>query len=75
MAMLGKPNGAGELNDDLLAFASTREYDKRVDCFFVHRYLQAAILDGLKAGGAQNYLNAWSVEMKPLDPIPQRISL
>lgn len=77
LAMLGKPNGAAELHANLIAAAGSEEFEKRVDLFFLHRYLQAAVLNGLAAGGEQssNYLNAWRTELEPLDPIPQPVEL
>lgn len=75
LAMLGKPNGAMELNAELVAAASSQDIEKRVDLFFLHRYLQVAVLNGLAAGGEQssNYLNAWRAELEPLDLIPQPV--
>jgi len=77
LAMLGKPNGSAELNTELVAAAGSQDFEKRVDLFFVHRYLQAAVLNGLAAGGEQSshYFNAWRAELEPLDPMPQPIEL
>ena len=75
LAMLGKPNGAVGLNAEIVEAASAQDYEKRVDLFFVHRYLQTAVLDGLKTGGAQNALHAWRAEFEPLDPMPQPVVL
>jgi TIR domain len=77
LAMLGKPNGAMELNTELAAVANEKDYERRVDLFSVHRYLQAAVLDGLATGGEQtrDVLKAWQAEMQSLDPIPQPVAL
>lgn len=75
LAMLGKTNGATELNAELVAAGGAKDFENRVDLFFLHHYLQSAALDGLAAGGAQSRLNAWRAEMEPLDPIPQPVVL
>ena len=75
LAKLGKPNGTTDLNEELVVAAGSRDYEKRVDLFFVHRYLQTAVLDGLAAGDEQNndLLNAWRAEFEPLDPEPKLV--
>jgi hypothetical protein len=77
LAMLKQPNGAMELNEALVALAGSQEYGDGTDLFFMHRYLQEAVLDGLAAGGAQSndFLNAWRAELEPLDPIPKPVVL
>lgn len=75
LAMLGAPNGAAELNDELVAAAGAEDFEKRVDPFRLHRYLQTAILAGLTAGRTETGVsNAWRAEMEPLDPIPRPVS-
>lgn len=76
-AILGRPNGAIRLNSELVAAANSEDYFKRVDLFFVHRFLQLAVLDGLATGGEQskNHLTAWRAEMEPLDPVLRPVEL
>jgi hypothetical protein len=73
LALLGKPNGAAELNKELIEGAASPDYFRRVDIFFVHRYLQTAIIDGFAAGGADysELHSAWRAELEPLEPIPK----
>ncbi len=75
LAILGKPNGAAELNRELVAAASERDFDKRLDILFLHRCLQMAILDGLEAGKPQGdeLLTAWRAELQPFDPVPKPV--
>ncbi len=77
LAILGKPGGAEALNKELIAAASTKDYDKRLDIFYLHRYLQIAILDGLSAGGEENgtLVRAWRVETQPLEPMPKPVEI
>jgi hypothetical protein len=51
LAILGRPNGAAELNRELIAMSSAPGFDDRLDIFFMHRYMQSAVPDGLRAGG------------------------
>ena len=72
MAMLGRPNGASSLHGELVAAASAPEYDKHLDVFFLHRYLQLAILDAFAACGSEGaeLLKTWRAELEPLEPVP-----
>lgn len=76
LAILTQPTGAVELHTELSAAASLLEFDKRLDIFFLHRFLQMAILDGLaasKADGAE-FLKAWHAETEPLEPVPKPVA-
>jgi hypothetical protein len=77
LAILGKPNGPAELNQKLVAAASSPNIDERVDIFFLHRYLQRAILDALAAGGAPyaELQEAWRAELEPLQPQAEPVAL
>ncbi len=72
MALLGAPGAALQLHRELIAAAEEQEFDKRIDVFFLHRYLQNAVLGGLEAGGQDigALLEAWRDEIEPLEPIP-----
>ncbi len=76
LAILGIPEGAQTLHREVAQAAGAREFDQRVDLFFMHRYLQTAVLDGLAAGGAQtsDLLEAWRAEMEPLEPVPKPLA-
>jgi len=76
LAVLGMPEGAQTLHRELAQAAGARGFDKHVDPFFMHRYLQTAVLDGLAAGGAQtsHLLEAWRAEMEPLEPVPKPLA-
>jgi len=76
VALLGKPNGAQDLHELLIASADLQGLDERVDIFFLHGFLKEAILDGLAAGGADasKFLNAWRSELEPLAPVPQAVA-
>jgi len=75
LAMLGRPNGATALNDELVAAGSAPEYEKRLDIFFLHRYLQTAILDAFRARDSEGieHLDAWQPELEPLEPVPKPV--
>jgi hypothetical protein len=75
LAIFGKPNGAMELNAELVAAAGSSDFQEPVDLFFAHRHLQAAVFDGLATEGVQDFVNAWRAEMEPLDPIAQPVIL
>jgi len=72
LAILKKPDGPLQLQKELIATAGHDDYERRIDVFFLHRYLQNAILEGLAAGGSQtaDALNAWRNELEPLEPSP-----
>jgi hypothetical protein len=74
---LGRPNGAADLNRELIAMASTRAFDDRLDIFFMHRYLQVATLEGLQAGGAEtaDLCQVWRDELEPLQPVPNPLEV
>jgi hypothetical protein len=75
LAMLAKPDGVTELAQELGTAASASDYEQRVDLFFMHRYLQTAVLDALGAAGAHDEpLTAWRAEMEALKPIPQPVA-
>jgi hypothetical protein len=75
LAILGKPNGAADLNGELIAMSGASNYDDRLDVFFMHRYLQIAVLDGLQAGGqgAAELWRSWQQELEPLEPVPMPV--
>ena len=77
LAILGRPNGAEELNRELIAMASAPGFDERLDIFFMHRYLQIAVLDGLHAGGdaTAELWQTWQSELEPLDPVPSPVEV
>jgi hypothetical protein len=76
LAILGRPNGAPELHRELIAMASAPD-SHRLDVFFMHRYLQIAVLDGLQAGGesAAALWHVWHDELQPLDPVPKPVEV
>ncbi|BCM88879.1 hypothetical protein IAD21_00721 [Abditibacteriota bacterium] len=73
LAILGKPNGAVELHRTLMDTAEEPNFQKRVDVFFLHRFLQQAVIDGLAAGREHSpeLLDSWRSELEPFTPIPQ----
>jgi pimeloyl-ACP methyl ester carboxylesterase len=77
LAIMGRPNGAAELHRELIAMASEPDFNKRLDIFFMHRYLQMAVLDGLQAGGesAAGLWHVWHDELQPLDPVPKPVEV
>ena len=72
LAILGGANGAEGLNRELITMASAPKFDDRMDLFFMHRYLQVGVLDGLRAEGPSSaeLLLAWQQELEPLEPFP-----
>jgi hypothetical protein len=77
LAILGRPNGAAELNSELIAMSNATGFDDRLDIFFMHRYLQIAVLDGLQRGGdaAAELWQVWHDELQPLDPVPEPVEV
>jgi hypothetical protein len=75
MALLGAVGAAPQLHRELIGAAEEPDFDKRIDVFFLHRYLQNAVLGGLEAGGQdiRALLEAWRGEIEPLEPIPAAI--
>jgi hypothetical protein len=72
MALLRTPEAALQLHRELIAAAEEPDFDKRIDVFFLHRYLQNAIVGGLEAGGQEigSLPKCWRDEIEPLEPIP-----
>ena len=69
LVMLGK-NQPEDLHHELVAAAAETDYFKRVDVFFLHRYLQQAIIDALAANGRDNeFHDVWRSELNPLEPL------
>ncbi|UWZ84231.1 carboxypeptidase-like regulatory domain-containing protein [Occallatibacter riparius] len=80
IALLKAAGAAEQLHRELIAAAEEPEFGKRIDVFFLHKYLQNAILEGLEAGGAQTreLLESWRKEMESLPPIataPEALSI
>lgn len=77
LAMLGRPKGAALLHDEMVAAASAPEYDKHLDVFFLHRYLQLAILDAFTACDSEGaeLLKTWRAELEPLEPVPTPVKV
>jgi hypothetical protein len=75
LAMLGKQESADGLHQELVAAASAKDFDKNFDVFFVHRYLQRAILDAFAARDSEGRepLSVWRAELEPLDPVAKQI--
>ena len=75
MALLGAVGAAPQLHRELIGAAEEPDFDKRIDVFFLHRYLQNAVLGGLEAGGQDigALQEAWRGEIEPLEPIPAAI--
>jgi hypothetical protein len=76
LAILGQPNAAQELHRQLVAAAGEPDVFKRLDVFFVHNYLQEAVIDALTAGGAQTeLLDAWRAELEALEPLASPVDV
>jgi hypothetical protein len=75
VALLGMPGAAMQLHRELIAAAEPADLSQRVDVFFLHRYLQNAVLKGLEAGGpeAKDLLDAWRSELEPLESLPTAV--
>ncbi len=75
LALLGAPGSALQLHRELITAADVSDFFLRVDLFFVHRYLQNAVLEGLEAGGAEarEICEAWRGELQPLEPVPRPV--
>jgi hypothetical protein len=71
IALLKSAGAAEQLHGELIAAAEEPEFDKQIDVFFLHKYLQNAILEGLETGGAETreLLDSWRKEIEPLPPI------
>jgi hypothetical protein len=72
VALLGMPGAAMQLHRELIAAAEETDVDRRVDVFYMYRYLQNAVLGGLEAGGSETsvLLDSWRSELESLEPIP-----
>jgi nucleoside phosphorylase len=75
LALLEGPNAAAELHQELIASAALPNYSERIDIFFLHRYFQRAILDGLATGTASksDVCDAWGAEIEPFEPIAKPV--
>ena len=72
LAILRTPASVEMLHRDLVEAANQPEIQRRADTFFAHRFIQAAILDGLAAAGIgpDTLHDAWAVEFEPLGTLP-----
>lgn len=75
LARLDPPREAAALPRVLAEVAGAEDFERRVDLFLMHRFLQDAVLDGLAAGGDETVaaLYAWRAEFQPLEPVPARV--
>ena len=73
-ALLGQAEAVRALHDALVE-AGEPESTSPVDLFYVHRYLQLAVLDALASGGDStgSLRAAWEAECQPLDPAPKPV--
>ncbi|MDO6432961.1 hypothetical protein Q4E93_20300 [Flavitalea sp. BT771] len=72
LAILGGDNAAQHLHNELVRGAEEPDYFDRSDLFFMHYFIQTAVLDGFGASaeGSDLYQGAWMQEFRPLDPVP-----
>jgi hypothetical protein len=77
LAKLGNPNGGIVLCSELMTAAGAKDSDRRVDTFFLHPYLQTALIDALAASnaGTGDYLDAWRAELEPFEPVAKPVVL